>query len=101
MIRLLPSLVIGIVVILGIICPSLCQYVLNILMATFSISYIFKTIERIGKKEWHNNYITKRERSRVLYIAVCLLSGFIILNIAWFIQSYTHYEHSHGFVAIS
>lgn len=95
MIKILPSLVIGLVVILEIVCPTFCQYILNIGIATFAIRYILKTIERLNKKEWYNDHITKRERSRVLYIAVCLLTGFIALNIAWFTQTYIHSLDDH------
>lgn len=95
MIKYLPMAVIGIVVILEIFCPSFCQYALNVGMATFAIQYILKTIERINKKEWDNQHITKRERSRVLYIAACLLTGFIMLNIAWYIQLYHHSMDDH------
>lgn len=90
MIKALPSIVIGLLVILEIACPLFCQYILNIGMAGFSINYILKTINRFNKKEWRNDHITKRERSRVLYIATCLLTGYIVINIAWFIQVYIH-----------
>lgn len=99
MIKILPSLVIGLIVVLQLFCPSICQYILNVGMAIFAIHYIFRTIDRISRKEWHNDYITKRERSRVLYIAVCLLFGFAVLNVAWLIQTY---DTSHGeYVIIS